>query len=299
VKLFLGIDGGGTKTAACILDETGTQIGRGAGGPCNIISFPDETLRDSIRDATADAIRSAELPADTQFTGVCAGVAGYTSKSRQAAFQNILDESISAETHYVEPDFTIAWWGATGGEPGVVCIAGTGAVVYGQNADGKSRRVDGRGFLLGDSGSGFDLGLRALTHTMRFLETGLRLDPLDEAILNSTGAENADDLVEWTQVGFDPARIASLAPIIGQAAKDGNNLAIKLIRDCGTRLRKSVDQAFIWLRLPADTPVYRLGGLWQLGDILTDAFSQGNLNLQEPLHDSAYGAALLATRSAK
>lgn len=296
---YLGIDGGGTRTTACIVDESGIELGRGSGGPCNIISFPDDTLRSSISDATANALVTAGLPADTTFAAACAGVAGFTSKKRRAAFQAIFTESIPAATHQVQPDFTIAWWGATGGEPGIVCIAGTGAVVYGRNAAGESSRADGRGFLLGDRGSGFDLGRMALIEAMRDLESGAAMRPITISVMSHADARDADDLVQWTHVNFEPARIAGLAEVIGECASEGDQDAITLIQQCGTRLRQSVETVFESLRLPSDAPVYPLGGLWKLGKTLRESFGIAGLNVKDPKHDSAYGAALLAMRSCK
>src|SRR5690349_3575922 len=153
MRYVLGIDGGGTKTAAVILDEARTERGRGFGGPCNIATCDDATLRASVGDALRGALEGAGLPQEARFASVCAGVAGYTARRRRADFARLLVEIVPAERYRVEPDFVIAYWGATEGEPGIIVSAGTGTAVYGRNAAGEACRVDGRGFLLGDKGS--------------------------------------------------------------------------------------------------------------------------------------------------
>jgi len=319
MNYVLGLDGGGTKTAAVILDRAGVEQGRGQGGPCNIATCEDATLTASLHDATRSALQDAGLSPDTRFAAVCAGVAGCTAKHRRADFARLLAAIVPADRHRVEPDFVVAYWGATEGEPGIVVIAGTGAVVYGRNAAGEARRVDGRGFLLGDRGSGFEIGRLALRSALRNLEhrrvwredeTGFHAPTeaekdFDRRLLAAIGAEDADDLIEWVYRDFQPARIAELAKVVGAMADEGNETASMLIQEAGYALRSSVTLALQCLQMPVDTPIYTLGGLWNVGDTLRQAFEHGSprliqppvsLNVRAPKHDPAFGAALLALR---
>jgi N-acetylglucosamine kinase-like BadF-type ATPase len=306
MDLFLGLDGGGTKTASVILTGTGDELGRGRGGPCNIATSSDEQLQSSVSEACSTALEAAGLQLDTRFGGVCAGVAGYTAKRRRAVFTRFLAEIVNAERHRVEPDFKIAFWGATEGEPGIVVSAGTGAVVYGLNAAGEECREDGRGFLLGDRGSAFDLGHKTLSVLMSKLDLGFPLNPLDVATLDWMGAEDADDVVEWTYRDFSPAKIASIAELISARAAAGDNEAIFALQGQGAALRASLDYVTQALRAPQDTPVYLLGSLWSAGGAILRTFSGAGprspeapppVSIRQPRHDAAYGAALLAMRS--
>src|SRR5690349_2101975 len=99
MRYYLGIDGGGTKTAAAILDEHANELGRGLGGPCNIATCDDETLRESVLDAVTSAKQSAGLPNEVPFQAVCAGVAGYTAKRRRAEFLDLLKQIVPAKHH--------------------------------------------------------------------------------------------------------------------------------------------------------------------------------------------------------
>src|SRR5258708_2768069 len=134
---FLGLDGGGTKTAAVIIDESGTELGRGIGGPCNIATCDDATLRASVSGALESAVSNAGFTTEIKFESVCAGVAGYTAKSRRAEFLELIKVLTAANSYRLEPDYVTAYWGATEGEPGIIVSAGTGAVIYGRNEEGK------------------------------------------------------------------------------------------------------------------------------------------------------------------
>lgn len=302
---FLGLDGGGTKTAACLLDADGREIGRGLGGPCNIATGDDDLLRGSLLEAARSVFRAAGLGENIPLTAVCAGVAGYSARRRRVDFARLLAQTLPAAHDYLEPDFVIAYWGATEGEPGVIVSAGTGAVIYGRNATGQDFRIDGRGFMLGDRGSGFWIGqfvLRRLITRWELDGIGGHLKELDRNIMAAIGAEDMDDLIEWAYRDFQPARIASLAPIIGELAAAGDEFAFGALYSAGSLLRYSVNRVFRRLDLPASTSVYTLGSLWNIEKGFREGFHRGNdqappppaLSLLPPRHDAAYGAALLA-----
>lgn len=298
---FLGLDGGGTKTAAVILDSSRTELGRGSGGPCNIATCADEALRESVQNAVAAALDSTGLPHATRFTGVCAGVAGFTAKRRRADFARILQELVPADSYRVEPDYVIAYWGATEGAPGIVVIAGTGSVVYGRNVRGESCRIGGHGYLLGDMG-GFELGRLAILGLVDAQSEGLALDDFDNEILAASGLNDPDDLVEWVYRHFDAAKIASLAFVVGAAADRGVFHARMDVEHLALSLGSRVYAALKRLRMKvSSTPIYMIGSLWNIRRLRERFIKDGlpgvrqpRMNACEPKQDAAFGAALLA-----
>jgi N-acetylglucosamine kinase-like BadF-type ATPase len=317
MELFLGIDGGGTKTAALLMDASGGVLGRGEGGSGNIATNNDAILASSVRKAVAEACFEASLePGTCEFAAVCAGVAGYSVEERRPAFLAILRAQIRALAYNVQPDYAVAYWGASHGAPGIVVIAGTGAVAFGRNEAGETSTEDGLGYLLGDRGSGFNLGIRVLRHTLTRMQEG-RSDILSEAVLAHTGAQNQNDILQWLYGQFSPARVASLAPIVGELAESGDPIARMHIVEMARRLRHTVRQVRHKLWLPRDTPVYTLGGLWQLGAFFRSEFQEphwrgegeitieeealpgGHFNITPPRSDAAYGAALMAKQESE
>jgi N-acetylglucosamine kinase-like BadF-type ATPase len=302
MNLYLGIDGGGTKTAAAILDDAGVELGRGQGGPGNIAVHSDADLLHSLRTAVTTACTEARIASsEIRFHGVCAAMAGVSIPERRRQFERLLSTEIVADRHRVEPDFVAAYWGAGLGEPGIVVIAGTGAVVYGRNGKGESCRADGLGYLLGDRGSGFDLGLRALRDALDRLIAG-RPDALTQAILTHIGARSRDEILQWLYTDFRPARVAALAPVVGALAEAGDTGARHHIGEAARQLRQSALRVRARLHLDPGAPVYPIGGLWSLGAFFRSEFSapitphDAGLNLAPPHSDAAYGAALLAGR---
>jgi len=311
MRYYLGIDGGGTKTAALIADEAGTELGSGEGGPGNIANNEDRVLRKSLRAAVMAALADAGLPDTTRFEAVCAAVAGYSAPQRLEAFNALLRAEIAADRYSVVPDYVAAYWGATHGEPGVVVIAGTGAVAYGRNAEGQERKEDGLGFLLGDRGSGFNLGLRVLRYTLEQMQSG-NVDALSRAVLAHTGARSENEIIQWLYGEFSPPRVASLSPVVGELAENGDEAARWQVGEMARRLRHSVRQVRHALWMPRDVPVYPLGGLWQLGEFFLSEFADpqwsgtgrfsfteesvpgGRFEVAQPRSAPVVGAALLS-----
>lgn len=311
MALFLGLDGGGTKTQAVLMDESRRELGRGAGGPCNIATCAPEVVAASVREAVRGVMESARLTGVPKLEAVCAAVAGFTAKGRRAEFGGFLESQFPGAKCRVEPDYVAAYWGASEGAPGVVVIAGTGSVVYGRNEQGVCTRVGGRGFLLGDSGSGFSMGLGALGAALRCRDGRRRPNGPDrkshrrfvKRVLDKIGAEDQEDLVEWVYRDFTPQRIASLAPSVGAWADNGDEIAIQLLQLAGRDLAAAARQAVEDLGMNAGRTWFWLaGGLWDISQRLEVAFKEKGKNAiwdctvhtTKPLHDSAYGAALLA-----
>jgi N-acetylglucosamine kinase-like BadF-type ATPase len=311
MNFYLGIDGGGTKTAALIMDGDGRERGRGTGGPGNIATNDAATLAQVLRGVVREAREAAGLSEDREFAAACAGVAGYSVEEKRAVFAAVLRAEVRAASYAIVPDYEIAYWGATHGEPGIVVIAGTGAVSYGRNAQGETWREDGLGYLLGDRGSGFNLGVRVLRYTLDEMKEG-RSDALTQAVMTHTGARTQSQILQWLYGQFSPARVAGLAPVVGALAESGDETARAHVVEMAARLRNAVRQIRHKLWLPRDTPVYPLGGLWQIGAFFRSEFAEprqqgdrtanfeaetvpgGHFPLAEPKSDAAYGAALLA-----
>jgi len=311
MQTYLGLDGGGTKTAALIMDVDGRVLGEGTGGPGNVAHNPASVLSRSIQDACSSASAAAAAGNTTIYTAICAGIAGYSVSDKRNEFEQLLRQEVAAEHYRIEPDYLIAYWGATHGDPGIVVVAGTGAVAFGRNESGVTYRADGLGYLLGDRGSGFDLGLYALRYTLQLMEEG-RTDELSSSVVAHTGASRQTEIVQWLYGNFNPARVASLSPVVGALAESGDVAARNLTSEMARRLRHTVRDVRHKLWLPRDTPVYPLGRLWLLGEFFRSEFAEpswpggngvtmaqepatgGHFNLVEPKNDAAYGAALLA-----
>lgn len=154
---FVGLDCGGSTSRVLAVDETGNPVFRGQSGPANLLSTPSTVLEDNLRRA------SAGCPSADSVCGAFAGLVGQPERERAIA---LLHELFPGAKVRAEADYAAAHAAATPGTH-VTVIAGTGSLVCGNDPEGRLRRTGGRGYLLGDEGSGYRFGHAALMHFLR------------------------------------------------------------------------------------------------------------------------------------
>ena len=302
---FLGVDGGQSSTIAVIGDETGHIAGWASAGPCNHVGAAEgraKFLR-VMRECVAQAAKRARLPVEgrMKFKAACLGMSGGPDDKAV-----LLAELIDAERLLVTHDARIAWAGATEAEPGVIVIAGTGSIAYGENAQGESARAGGWGFIYGDEGGAFDIARHALRAVLREHEGWGPRTALTPAIVEATGAENANDAMhrlyttEWPR-----ARVAELAMTVDRIAEEGDPVAGDILRQAAQQLAMlagSVRQQLFSDELVTPIHISWIGGVFQSRILLerfrTLALLGGGSEGIPPKHSPAAGALMLAYRAA-
>jgi len=225
MRLYLGIDGGQSGTTALIGDETGRVIGEGHAGPCNHVGASER--RAKFFSAVGDSVRMAAEQAGVteKFTAVCAGFSGGAADK-----DTLTRELIQAEHYCITHDAHIALTGATAGAPGMIVIAGTGSIAYGRNAAGVTARAGGWGYVFGDEGGAFDLVRQALRAILRHEEGWGHPTELQASLLAATNSVNANELLHRCYTADYPReRVAKLAPLVDQAAREGDPVACSII----------------------------------------------------------------------
>jgi len=301
MRLYLGIDGGQSSTVALIGDESGRVIGEGQGGPCNHVGASERRARffsavgDSLRVAADQA--GIKNTADTVFTGVCAGFSGGTADKSP-----LLPELVRAEHYLITHDAHIALVGATAGGPGIITIAGTGSIAFGRNAEGVTARAGGWGYVFGDEGSAFDIARHALRAILRHEEGWGPASSLLDAMLAATGTTCADELLHLAYTDRLPReRIAALAPLVDEAARNGDPAAAEILGVAAQSLATLAAAVRRQLFKEADpVNLHFAGGVFQSEPLLARfrmlSELDGKTHVVEPQHPPAYGALLEAYR---
>lgn len=298
-EYFLGVDGGQSGTTAVIGDRDGRVVGWASAGPCNHVAGGEARAKflRVMRECITEAADRAGV-ADNRFKAACFGMSG--GPADKAA---LLRELIDAEHWMVTHDAAIALAGATGGEPGIVAIAGTGSMVFGQNARGETARAGGWGYLFGDEGSAFDIAKQAVRAAMREHEGWGGRTILMPALIEAGGVSDADELLhllytpEWTR-----DRIAAIAQIVSRVAEEGDPTATSILQNAARELALQV--ASVRRQLWTDGEAARIswaGGVFR-STIVLERFRmlvsiEGNNSCEEPKHGPAVGALLLAWRA--
>ena len=223
----LGFDGGGTKTDCVLLDANGNVVGEGRGGPANPLRSGYEVAFSSLHEAAAGAIAVGGIrPAE--IAGVCAGLAGAGRRSVARRMMVFLSEEFPAALTQVATDYEVALESAVGSAPGVVLIAGTGSVAYGRNAAGETARAGGYGPLLGDEGSAFEIGRRAVAAVARSRDMDAPVTVMAEMISAALECPDWDDLMLRIMKNPDDV-FPKLFPVVAAAANAEDSAAKEIM----------------------------------------------------------------------
>ncbi|MEJ7616086.1 MAG: BadF/BadG/BcrA/BcrD ATPase family protein [Pyrinomonadaceae bacterium] len=237
-QLYLGIDGGQSHTAAVVADDDGRVLGRGRGGPSNHADQPGgrERLRRAIRESVAGALAASGHHGveSTEFAAAHCAMTGAGDYKHE-----IISQMIKARRLKVGHDAPAALAGATGGQPGVVVIAGTGSVAYGEDAAGRSVRTGGWGFLFGDEGGGFWTAAEGVRRAMKAQDETARATALGDLAREYFSMSDLDALAAafyYEKISRDG--LASFARIVHQSAEDGDEVARAIISEGSAHLAR-------------------------------------------------------------
>ena len=301
-QYFLGVDGGQSSTTAIIGDESGRVLGIGRGGPCNHVGASEGRAKfvNAIHASVRAACSEAGLEAGTvRFVSACLGFSGGPADK-----QAILGEILASDRILVTGDATIALSGALAGEPGIVIIAGTGSIAFGRNAQGRTARAGGWGYLFGDEGGGFWIVREALRAALRCEEGWGSPTALRAMLLDSTGARNINDLMHRCYTPeFPRPRVASLSLLVNTAAENGDPMARKIFSEAASELALLARAVGSQLFDPQDSARCAYSGGVFHSRILRARFRDAlerepGLVATPPVHDPATGALLEAYRAA-
>jgi N-acetylglucosamine kinase-like BadF-type ATPase len=297
----LGVDGGGTKTVCLLVDAQRRERGRGVAGPSNRYAVGDGPAESALRQAILGALESGG--AETADVGaICLGLAGMDRRADVAVIRTMVGRVVAMPRVLVYNDAVIALAGGVGRLYGVVLIAGTGAIAYGVNAQGQTRRASGWGHLLGDEGSGYDVGLKALRAVLRAHDGRGPATMLQGMVMETWGLTAPEQLIGLVYApDFSRWRIAALLPLVDHAAGLGDAVARELLAAAGREIGLAAAAVIRGLCMEAEKfDVALAGGAFQTRHGLRQAVRAAvkavapRARLVSPRHEPAMGAALLA-----
>lgn len=227
----LAVDVGQSGIRLC--ESDGTDVRK---APVGVRPLVDEAAIDLLVDAVT-ALVGDSSPLHTLTVGLSGYVVGGT---RTAQLADRLAAATQARLVCIAADAVTAYLGTLGVTPGTTAICGTGVAVLGWDGHTASRRIDARGYLLGDHGSGFWIGQHGLRMALDAREGRGGSDVLAEAS-ERLGSREA---IYQAAMAPSPARyVAGFAPDVLRAAKDGDGIARAVVNEAGTEIVRSITAA--------------------------------------------------------
>ncbi len=273
--IILGVDGGGTKTVACLArnrpDGEEEILGRGQAGSSNVKAVGLDQAHANLQHAIQAAWKSAKLPPEPVALAVL-GLSGAGQPETQASIADwVITNQVARRARIVHDALPVLVAGTPQGA-GVALIAGTGAVAFAADSQQNTAIAGGWGYWFGDEGSAFWLGqsaARAASHAVDG-RTGSTL--LTQAILNRLEISDPRAiLTTLAQAGDVRSALAELADLVSESALQRDPVAEQIVAQAAQELASLVTPAAEKLHLGTAFPLALAGGVLCGSQVIREA----------------------------
>ncbi len=290
MKYYIAADGGGTKILSVLYDEELNIIKIVRQRGSSIMGKSDDVTRSEIEKALDELIPPYVTEIEALDVSIVMG---------RQLYLDLLKERVSVREVNELKEYTTAL-ASTGASYGIVAQAGTGSDAFAYQKD-ENFAIGGWGATLGDEGSGYDMGLKAIKAAIYHSDGRGEATVLTEMIRNEWGiGEDFYDLVFKVAKSTDYRNlIASATKFLSKAAALGDKIAISIIENAGRDLALQVIAAIKRLGGEWQGPIVTSGGAWRTSAIMRKAFDETlltvypNADIRWPYFEPVAGCALL------
>lgn len=306
MKYFLGIDGGGTKTAYLLIDKTGNEVFTLETRGCSYKEYGMETVIRELREGMLHCLSQIKETPEA-LIGVAAGLPCYgESPKNDEKLKQLLTKELEPVPVYLTNDVEVGWAGSLGLEPGINVVAGTGSIAYGKNSRNVSARAGGWSTFFGDEGSCYWLGRRTMELFSKEADKREEEGPLYEIIMKEFQLSDPMNFIDLMEQEYVPYRskVASLQKLLLKAANAGDLCARELYRQAAAELGKMINA--VALQIAGEEEEIKIsysGGLFHAKEYIIPALEpwikKNRGCLVSPRFMPVQGAVLLAVSSFK
>lgn len=303
--LFLGVDGGGTKTHFVLIDRDGNLIASHEGPSSYHLEIGIDGLRDVLTQGLATLFGQAGADGSA-IAHAFFGLPAYGEDSMAQVLLDTIPEPLLGHRRYrCGNDMVCAWAGSLGGEDGINIVAGTGSIAYGER-HGRSARAGGWGEVFGDEGSAYWIAVQGLNTFTRMSDGRLPRGQLHAAFRTALGLGTDLDLCAKVMNANTRGSIAAMSQLVTRAAHDGDICAIRIFDDAARELAAVVEAVRHALEFePGEAILLSYsGGVFNAGALILGPLQRhleaqsGAYRLTAPVATPSIGAAIYAAKLA-
>ncbi|MFV0499702.1 MAG: BadF/BadG/BcrA/BcrD ATPase family protein [Bacilli bacterium] len=294
---YLGIDGGGTKTHAVVIDSNFQIIYEKKFEGTYIITAGEAAFTNTMQSIYNDVIN---ITNDNLKYIFCA-LAGYGEfKSDNLKIETILNKIFFKTSYTVLNDSIGGWAGGLLCKDGIGVIAGTGSCCCGV-VNNNYYRVGGWGYLAGDEASAYWIALKVVNSYVKMLDGRLEPTLIKDVIDKEFNLDNDYNILNLIYREMDCKRpeIAKIAKCCSKAAESGCNISKQILEDAANELFMHINSIAKKFPKNKKIPITYTGGVFNslifkksLNNFITNSYF--NLYLQDPITDAGRGSALYA-----
>ncbi len=230
-RIVLGIEAGGTRTVALAASDRGAELLRREFGPANLRLLDDRKLRQHFLSIAREMPRPSAL---------AIGMAGARTEQDRERIRTAAAAAWRGVPCLATNDLVTALKAVlptSQVEASVLILSGTGSCCFGQDNEGKSVKVGGWGHILGDKGSGYEIGLRGLKASIYHFDRDGKWPALGERLLRALMLNEPNDLITWVQTATK-TDIAALAVEVFNAWAARDKIASDILEAAANSLAR-------------------------------------------------------------
>jgi N-acetylglucosamine kinase-like BadF-type ATPase len=301
---YLGVDGGGSKTAFALIDDGGHVLARATAPTSYYFNNGFDVVERILAQGVSEICRQAGIET-ADIDAAFFGIPGYGEASVDIERLDAVPGLVLGQDRYsCNNDMVCGWAGSLACEDGINVISGTGSMTYGER-QGVGHRVGGWGELFGDEGSAYWVAAQGLNAFSRMSDGRLERGPLYTLLkehLQLAGDLDVVSLVIDTWSG-NRSSIAALSATVCEAARAGDAVAARILSNAADELVTLIEttRKLVGFTDHETVPVSYSGGMFSDGGFLARFLAAlqrqpAKYDLQLPLLDPALGAALYAAK---
>ena len=305
-RYVLGLDGGGSKTHALVVNEMGHVLGFGQAGTSNHQVYGLQPAMMEVQRAVKSALEGAGLsPSEIELGCFC--LAGADLPEDYIMLQEAVHALNLARSVVIKNDTLAALRSGTTRSWGVVVICGTGFNAAGRSPGGEEIVFPGLGPISGDWGGGGTLSREMIRAVMRAWDGRGKPTLLTALVLKALGIDSVEKLLALLyHKQIDPQHLLDLVPLLFEAGESGDQVAQDLIVRMGTEVAVAANALIRRLSLKEEDVEVVLGGsvFKGRGDLMLNTITRlvheeaPKARIMRPHHEPVVGAVLLALEAA-
>ncbi|HEY7246387.1 MAG TPA: BadF/BadG/BcrA/BcrD ATPase family protein [Xanthobacteraceae bacterium] len=304
-NLFLGVDGGGTRTRFVLIGRTGELVAACEGPTSDHLQVGIDGVREVLTDGLAALLREAQA-SGSEIAYAFFGLPTYgEDRVAQVLLDGLPERLLGHRRYRCGNDMIGAWAGSLGGKDGINIVAGTGSIGYGERK-GRSARAGGWGESFSDEGSAYWIATQALNSFTRMSDGRLPKGPLYTIFRAHLGLDADLELCAKLANAQSRRSIAALAQLVAQAAHERDLSAVRIFDGAARELAAIIEAVRQALKFEPDegVPVSYSGGVFEAGELILAPLREYierhsvNYELKAPILAPSLGAAIYAARLA-
>lgn len=276
--MYLGVDGGGTKTAFAVIDDDGRVLAEHEGAGSYYLATGIQAVAGLLNTGVDAVLSKAQLTAN-EVNYAFFGLPAYGEDSKLIAELDAIPLGSFPRGNYrCDNDMVCGWAGSLACQDGINLVAGTGSIGFGRYQD-KTARSGGWGEVFGDEGSAYWVACRGLQLFSKMSDGRARRGPLYDRVRDEYNLAQDLDLSTLVISSWetDRASIAEFSKLMSLAADEGDEQAKAVFHAAADELIEIVESIRTQLAVPVDVElkVSYSGGVFKAGDLVRGPLERG------------------------